>query len=99
MTELETKLSHVEWCYCDGVWTTVQNGIGFAIHQSNYRMWLVGYPKEVVLYRREIHSMDRNEALYITTYRDPCKESMFNIPASADFISAVVLKHYLEILP
>lgn len=95
MTELEHKLSHVVWCYRNGVWTTVQDSVGFAIHQSRYRMWLVGYPKEAVIDRQEIHD---DEAPYITTYGEPLKGSMFNIPASDDFISAVVLKHYPELL-
>ncbi len=95
MTELESKLKSAIWCYSDSVWTTVQGGVGFVIHQRADQMWLAGYSEEKVIDRQEIHG---DEAPYITTYRDPRVESMFNIPASDDFISAVVLKHYPELL-
>lgn len=95
MTEIESKLSHVVWCYRDSVWTTVQDGVGFIIHRRADSMWLAAYSKQKVLEKQEIHG---DAAPYITILRDPRDGSMFNIPASGDFLSAVVLKYYPEIL-
>lgn len=95
MTELEFKLKDVVWCFCDSVWTTVQDGVGFVIHRRADRMWLTAYSKEKVIDREKIHG---DEAPYITTLRDPRDGSMFNIPASDDFLSTVVLKYFPELL-
>ncbi len=95
MTEIERKLSFVVWSYRNFVWTTVQDGVGFVIHRRAYQMWLAAYSKEKVLDLKEIHG---DEAPYITTSRDPRDGSLFNFPASAEFLSAVALKHYPELL-
>ena len=95
MTPLEKTLAFVGWTqYHDQSWTTVKKGIGFALYQRDNSMWLCGYTPEVVAERRRIHE---DEAPYITLCQNPQKESMFSIPASADFVSSVILRHFPEL--
>jgi hypothetical protein len=95
MTPLEKTLAFGKWTQdCSQSWTTVKNGIGFALYRLRDKMWLCGYPPKVVEERRKLH---RDKAPYITIYSDPQEGSMFNIPASDDFVSAVILKHFPEL--
>jgi len=95
MTRLEERLSRTVWNRYRERWTTVLKNVGFALYQRGDRMWLCGYSPEVVAKRLGFHG---DKAPYITIYSTPQKESMFNIPASNDFVSAIILGHYQELL-
>ncbi len=94
MFEFESKLARSEWVLESSRWTTVQKGIGFCLYSQGGQMWLAGYPKEVVAERQSLH---HTTGPHFTTYNKPLMESMFNIPASVDFVSMVILCHYPEL--
>jgi len=48
----------------------------------------------VVEERCRIHG---DEAPYVTTYKEPWVKSIFNIPATDEFVALVVLRHYPEL--
>ncbi len=96
MTPLEKRLAFATWTLCHGTdWSTVKSDVGFVLYRDNDKMWLCGYPPEVVAERRQLHG---DKAPYITLYKDFREDSMFNIPASADFVSSVILRHYKRLL-
>jgi len=96
MTRLEERLSRTVWTRPYGrEWTTVLKDVGFCLYQQGGRMWLCGYSPELVAKRQDLYG---DKAPYVTLHDNPQRKSIFNIPASNDFVSAIILGHYSELL-
>ena len=96
MTPLEAKLAEVKWVYYKDQFTTVRNGFGFILYRYRDQMWLGGLSKADTARAKEIHN---DGPLEVTECWDGQwgATPMFVIPASSDFVSAIVTSTYPEL--
>jgi len=96
MTPLEAKLSEVKWVYKGGQFTTIRNGFGFILYRARDQMWLGGLSREATADAKETHS---DGPLEVTAYWSGRWKAtpMFIIPATSDFVSAIVTSTYPEL--
>jgi len=85
-------LSTQKWSHRNDAFTTVVNGCGFGIYRLGYKMWLAGLSKEVTAAQLKTHSTQPPVVVF-------CNDTprLFDIPASPELISAVVMSTYPEL--
>lgn len=92
ITALEASLTECEWCWTGKAFTTIKEGYGFVIYRDRHQMWLAGLPPETVRSLRECH---HDKGMHITgfwtEYHGALTKRMFEIPASVELLSHVVL--------
>lgn len=96
MTPIETKLAEIKWVYKDGKFTTVRNGFGFILYRHQDQMWLGGLSQADTARSKEIHN---SPSLEVTECWNGqwSATPMFVIPATNDFVSAIVTSTYPEL--
>jgi hypothetical protein len=97
MTPLEKKLAQSKWVHRYNGFSTVKDGLGFIVYQYKTQMWLVGLTKKETDERRRVQkTTDPEVVLYTDTY-GRATNVMFQIPASPELLSAVVLSSHPEL--
>ena len=96
MTPIEAILAQMKWVYKDGQFTTVRNGFGFILYRKDNQMWLGGLSQSSTTLAQKTHN---NGPFEVTAFWGGCWKStpMFVIPATSDFVSAVVTSTYPEL--
>jgi len=96
MTPLEAKLTQTKWVYKGSQFTTVRNGFGFILYRKDHQMWLGGLSQSSTTEARAIHN---DGPLEVTAFWGGCWKSppMFVIPATPNFVSAIVTSTYPEL--
>lgn len=98
MTPLETKMANMDWLYTGrAMFTAVNEGFGFVVYQQGKQMWVAGIPKYETDRRRAIHAESGSDPRGVVACGLWLQDTMFNVPASIDLVSAVVLSAYPEL--
>lgn len=98
MTELETRLARLLWVRTNYYYSTVHNGLGFILYPNKGVMWATGLSKKQTATQQSIHK--QKDSLVVTGDWSSVWQyaPLFNMPASNELISAVVLSAHPEIL-
>lgn len=92
MTALEASISTSKWVWTGRAFTTVCKGFGFVVYRNGHQMWLAGLSPEVVNKSRDSH---HDKGMHITgfwnEYHGHFTERMFEIPATPELLSHVVM--------
>lgn len=98
MTALEASIAQCKWCWTGEAFTTVKEGFGFVVYRQGHQMWLAGISKETVTEQRNYH---RDKGMHITgfwtEYHGHFTDRMFEIPATPELLSCVVLSACSEL--
>jgi len=92
MTALEASLVQCQWCWTGRAFTTVKEGYGFVIFRHLHQMWLAGLSKETVKKAQECHNdVPPRVTGFWVNWHGSYTERMFEVPATPELVSAVVL--------
>jgi len=95
MNKLEKKLLDYDWCYVDGVFTTVYNGFGFVVLRLNEQMRLICLTKEVTQELLEFGNTKPPKIRNCAPWQDHC--SLLTIPASIEFVVEILDSAFPEL--